>query len=253
MYVDYVSNVEINQQFINKHNHPVPIKKKLHPEVRSKVKAMIEHRVKPSVIHKNLVLEADKQGTDISPKNVSTRNNLRQMTYRYRHKDMPSYNAFFNMVAMHPQFVYTCNIHQKIHIVCIDPDAVNLLIKDGRTVFMDGSFDIIERELYLTSLLVKPANAQYAIGVAWLISEEQTTGAYEQFFSILLEQTQRQWWPEFILADFEQALHNACAMSFPRVNILGDSFHFMYDNQKFLRQHNGTELVPIATPLLQDL
>ncbi len=253
MQVDYINTTVINRQIIEDHNHPAPIRKKLHPDTRAKVHAMIDHGVPPSRIHKNLVLEADKAGEDISAKNVTSRNNIRQMTYRHRHKAFPSSDALFNIKSMHGNFVLSIILHPQVLIVCMDPDAVSLLVKFGRTAFIDGTFDVIEGELYLTSLLIKPPDAKYALGVAWLISEERTAETYNTFFSLLLKRTQNQWRPEFILADFEQALRNACMTSFPRANVLGDSFHFMYDNKKYLRRFNGQELSVIATPLLQDL
>jgi hypothetical protein len=253
MQVDYIGDAVVNRQIIEEHNHPAPIKKKLHPDTRAKVHAMIDHGVKPSRIHKTLVLEADKAGEEISAKNVTSRNNIRQMTYRHRHRALPSSDALVNIKSMHGAFVLTIILHPKVLIVCMDPDAVDLLVKFGRTAFLDGTFDIIEGELYLTSLLIKPPDSKYALGVAWLISEERTTETYNTFFSLLLKRTQNQWRPEFILSDFEQALRNACMTSFPRANVLGDSFHFMYDNKKYLRRFNGQELSTTATPLLQEL
>lgn len=253
MQVDSINKTVVNRQIIEDHNHPAPIKKKLHPDMRQKIYSMIDHGVKPSRIHKALVLDADNAGEEITAKNVTSRNNIRQMTFRHRHKALPSSDAMYNIKAMHANFVLTIILHPKVLIVCMDPAAADLLVKYGRTAFIDGTFDVIEGELYLTSLLIKPPESKYALGAAWLISEERTAETYNTFFNLLLKRTQNQWQPEFILADFEQALRNACSTSFPRATVLGDSFHFMYDNHKYLRKFKGQELAALATPFLQDL
>lgn len=56
--------------------------------------------------------------------------------------------------------------------------------------------------------------------------------------------------PTTCSADYEIALRNALKIKFPNANFSGDAFHFYQANMKWIRSHNGSQLV---TDLIKDL
>jgi hypothetical protein len=201
---------------------------------------MLSKGMSPLLVHKKIVLSTEEP---ISQKNVPTRGQLRQMKYQLKMKNLPSTDALKNIIIMHSDnFLVKLRLAPSILITLCAPAGSELIIKHGQTIYIDGTFDLVESNLILTTVMIDYKDL--GVPVAWCLSNSKTTDIYASFLQHLRKQSKFQWNPHNILSDFEDAIRRACVLRFPRANILGDSFHVIQDNIKWLRSHNGSDLIP---------
>lgn len=99
---------------------------------------------------------------------------------------------------------------------------------------------MIECKLYLTTIL--GIIEGIPLPIAWFLLQKKTSREYAFFL-----RTHNRMNPLAVLRDFDLAIENAISDVFPSAQNLGDYFHFSYDNQKWLRNNGGKDLVGTAT------
>jgi len=140
------------------------------------------------------------------------------------------------------------------YIIAAD-DGIRLLAQHGRMLYVDGTFDLVEARLTLTTILVKVG--QIGVPVAWLLARSQQQEYYTYFFrfvrDLVTQITHRTLHVLAVFADFEEGLRNAAAEAFPGVKVFGESFHFMQANIRWMAQHVGKEHLEELIPNLRQL
>jgi len=126
-----------------------------------------------------------------------------------------------------------------IHMVFATDWGLDMLKKKGETCFIDGTFELVEMNLFLTTIMVKEEGR--GIPVAFLLSNKRTTQAYSDFLERLRTLTDNSWSPLFCYCDFEAAIHSAFHSQYSKCTVYGDAFHFFYSNRQWLRQNGLNE------------
>lgn len=104
------------------------------------------------------------------------------MKYYMTHSVMPTSDAISNIISMFGStFVLKIELHPNINIVLAAPGQISLLQEYARHLFLDGTFELCEGKLILTTLMVKV----YEIGVpvGWLLSTSKEAENYADWLS----------------------------------------------------------------------
>lgn len=117
---------------------------------------------------------------------------------------------------------------------------LNMLLQYGHTIFADGTFQVTELGLVLTTIMVTINGIGFP--AAWLLSNSGTAVNYEWFLTQVKAAIKTGTWTvEVAYTDFDKALRGGIKHVFPSAILLGDSFHFFYDNRKWASKNKGTE------------
>lgn len=177
---------------------------------------------------------------------IETQNNLptQKQIYNLKHyakiKSMPSKDAFSNLLSFSPFFVREFSLIPATRILCITDFGLELL-KTCQAFLVDGTFDICEMDLTLTTVMaVLP---DYAIPVAFFIHSSKVEEEYTWFFNELKKLSGLKMNPIKVSSDFENALRNATRSCFPNATYCGDLFHFLQANIKRMKNLGGNEFV----------
>lgn len=244
--------VILNRTFSGQHNHAPLSKARLHPEVHQKVKTMLLNGSKPSQVHRRLV--AGSEGKDIST-SVLNKNAIRQQKFRLKHASSPSHDTIKNIIAMHgpngSKFVRYGTWFPFHGIVFCHPDGLEFLVKHGTTIMVDSTFDIINFEHNNLSLVtVMVLYKGIGVPTAFYITDSQSTDSYLLFLNQLKVATGNRWAPLYVLTDYEDALKSACITCFSSsASVLGDSFHFLQANRRWLVQHKCPDVDTVVRQL----
>jgi hypothetical protein len=157
---------------------------------------------------------------------------LSNWAYTLKRKDMPSLNTLENIITKHPDFLQKLKLYPTISILLANSHALKLLRIWGRSIYIDGTHNVCEGQLTLTTLMIKIRN--YALPVCWLLSDSKTTETYASFLKSVQKLTGHMWKPERFYGDFEDALRSACKMVFPSAQYYADGFHFIQANCKYV-------------------
>ncbi len=237
------------------HNHLPLSTPKLLPEKAHLIKTMLTHGAKPSQVHRKLVAES---GSDQSSRTIATKGAIRQMKYRLQHSHYISSEAAANVVLLHgelgTQFLRVIVQYAPFYgIILCDNDGLKYLINEGRVVFIDGTHKVVQVngvDMTLVTLMIN--HRGIGVPVAFYITNQASTESYSFFFKHMNEATGRQWKPVYIVTDYELALQNACRENFSETaSVLGDSFHFLQANRRWLSQHHCPSIDTVVEQLRQ--
>jgi hypothetical protein len=123
-----------------------------------------------------------------------------------------------------------------------------LQVPNKHYMYIDGTFDMIERGLSLTTVLYDIDGI--STPVAWIIHSNKSEEDYSLALETLRRKTKHLMRPLAIFLDFEAALKNALAKVFPGVPIYGGFFHFMQANVRWLQQHKYPQHITVAVETL---
>jgi hypothetical protein len=155
---------------------------------------------------------------------------IENIAYYMKHSKFLSGETLENIRnTFYPHFVTFINI-APLNFLILTLERKNLLHDYGETLYINGTFDISEGKLVLTTIMVKIENIGYP--VTWFLSELCTKENYEILFSILKLKMENLLEPLYILCDFEEFLHNSLFIAFLKAVIYRNCFHFMQDNIK---------------------
>jgi hypothetical protein len=237
------------------HYKGLPPKKKVRPslEAVSEAKRQIQTGVKPSKIHKNMVLSAAvKDGADgmVTGRDVPTRKQISNYAHYMKRKELPTSDAIHNIIQLYgDNALLEVKLHPTIYIIISTPEQRALLRTHDLILAVDSTFDLVEGKLYVSTVM----GIIEGIGVplAWMVHNRTTQEAYAHYLTNLKNHTEMN--PLAILRDFDLALENAAKQVFPRSRTVGDLWHFLHDNEKWLSTHGGKEHVSTAMITLRIL
>jgi hypothetical protein len=176
-----------------------------------------------------------------SPKTVPQRKALRQMKYYVKNSTMPSTDALQNIIAKHANtFLLKIELFPICNIVLASPVGLQMLITHGKSACLDGTFNICEDGLILTTILVRYQNLGFPL--VWILSNSKTGDNYEHLLRFIIKKTGGRWDLQQMFVDFEEALRVGIRGAFGgQTSILNDSFHFIQANLKWMKGHGGKE------------
>jgi hypothetical protein len=106
------------------------------------------------MVFKELML----QSQEASVTNVLTPTQLRK-SKAYIKKALPSSDALSNIISLHSNaFLQEIRLYPYVHISLCSPQALNVLVDYGCTVFVDGTFDMVEADLIIVTTLMVDVN-----------------------------------------------------------------------------------------------
>jgi hypothetical protein len=213
--------------------HPPPEKPPVDRQIKRVAKQMLLNNMKPVQIEKELVLSTD----PISARYLPTRRQLVNMNTYLRSRYLPSPNALNNIIAMyHDNFLIQLTLYPNFVIILGAPEAKQLFQFYGRTIFIDGTFDLCEEKVVLTTIMLSIGE----LGVPaffFMLSDSRSSRTYQLFLRQLKEFVDNTYDPENVFGDYETAIHEAIRVVFPNARYFGDSFHFMQANVRWLRKN----------------
>lgn len=232
MYENIAQDGSVSYNFFGSHSHSPPEKPPVDRSVKNAAKQMLLCNMKPSQVQKELLLSSD----PISIRYLPTRQQLSNMLGYLKRRYLPSPNALNNIMAMyHDNFLIDLKLFPHLIIILGAPQARQLLLLYGQTIFVDGTFELCEGKLILTTLMISVE--EVGVPVFFLLSESRSSKTYQYFLRQLVEFTENSYSPQNVLGDFEMALQQAFQVVFPTARYFGDSFHFIQANLRWLR-HN---------------
>lgn len=226
------------------HNHSPPTLPPLSRESRVNVRNLISVGLPPAEIERSLIHANTMAGRVSSSVNVASLQQIRNMANYVRRSSLPTSDVIQNANVMQGpagnDWLVRFNTAPDISIVLIHSKGIDLLIRHGRTSFIDGTFDLIQDSLVCTILAVKVElpNGDWVVPVAFLIHSSRTTDTYSDFFRDLLRKCNNRWQPAFILGDYERAFRTAVNTVFSTsTRYFGDYFHFLQANLRWYRSN----------------
>jgi hypothetical protein len=160
-------------------------------------------------------------------------------------------------------FVHEVGIIPSPYYIIAADDGMCLLEQHGCVLYVDGTFDLVEAGLTLTTILIKVDSI--GVPIAWLLAHSQQQEMYTYFFhfvwDLVMQVTHCTLHVLALFADFEEALRKAAEEAFPGVKVFGESFHFMQANVHWMCKHvdktHLAELIPnlrhlMASPELNE-
>jgi hypothetical protein len=143
--------------------------------------------------------------------NAPTPKQLHNKKHYQKRKRLPTGDTMDNIVQLfvrEKKFVREAGTIPFLYFIIAADDAVRLLQAHGRVLFVDGTFNLVEGKMVLTTIMVLVG--KIGVPVAWLLCNSQTQDYYTYFFrfmsSLVLEVTGHTLSPLVIFADFEDAL-----------------------------------------------
>ena len=220
-------NGALTIRIYGEHNHQPPLMPpKPARELRREGIQRMLHGQKPARAHQQMVLA---HPGEVVPSIKSMTN-----AKHYRKRSLLSHPSLFvNLAEYHPGFVQWFELIPSIMLLLASPESLDLL-QSAQAVFIDGTFDFAERNLILTTILVV-VNGELLPAV-FLLHEHRNQETYIAFFRRLQSLASR-FRPEVFFADFEGPIRSGFQVVWPNASFYGDAFHFVYDNQKWLRRH----------------
>jgi hypothetical protein len=144
-------------------------------------------------------------------------------------------------------FLRLIELFPHINVILMADNARSLLQQYGEILFIDGTFDICEQKLILTTVMMSVDGI--GVPAAWLLSNSKTTDNYEAFFKCLSTIAENKLDPKFILCDYEIALREAPKRVWPSVVVYGDAFHFVQCNVKWMKSQNSSLVKELVVTL----
>lgn len=141
---------------------------------------------------------------------------------------------------MGDNFLVKIDLFPVVCVILATPFMLKMLLQYGQTICIDGTYRVAELSLVLTTIMVTINGI--GVPVAWLLSNSATTANYEWFLMQIKLATINNgtWKVDVCYSDFENALRAAVRAVFPGALLLGDSWHFFYDNRKWVRKNGGS-------------
>lgn len=242
--------VPLQVTVISSHCHAPPHSPRPSKQLIVETKKQLLANRSPADIERDLIATA----TPATIGSIPSKEQMQQMKYYLKSKCLPSGDSIKNIIGLfRDKFLRLMQLHPKIHIVLVSAESCDLLAntKYNQTIFVDGTFNVAELGLSLTTvmLIVERVN----VPVAWFLSDGATAADYAVFFTQLKELTRNAFRPITALVDFELAIHNALRQVFPEISVLGDAFHFVQANTRWLLQNNLNHLRNDAISALRTL
>ncbi len=168
---------------------------------------------------------------------------LSSMKYHMKASSLPSKDAIHNVLSMGGQFLLSFTLFPTLALVFATKNALQLL-KDSPYYFIDGTFDISECDLQLTTLMT--VHKGIGVPTAFMLAKSKTTECYSHFLGVVQKNCDGRLEPIAVLGDFEQALQQAVNQVFPSSTWYSDFFHFMQVSiQSFLLRFSFTSHPPL--------
>jgi hypothetical protein len=167
-FVDRKNGVVVKTQLEGSHNHPAPDTPPLQDDVKQHAKALLQCGRTPSQAQKEII----EITPVITPSTVPTARQLQSMKYEMKKKTLPGHDAVQNVISLFGacNFLHKLELFPAINIVLASPVGLDHLARSA-TVYIDGTFDLCEMELVLTTLMVVVDNI--AVPVVWLLSNSK--------------------------------------------------------------------------------
>lgn len=236
----------VYQVIKGEHNHPPPTQS-VTPAVWQKAKDQLASGLTPSKVHKNLILDCNRDESGVIPSKKQLSN---WCYYQKRTKNaLPSGDWLINLQQIIG--VIHLTIIPDIRLIVATPEQLELLTTDRLIFSVNTTFDTLNCKLYLTT--ISGIIEGIPLPLAWFLHQKTTTQEYAFFLHYIQERTHNMMNPLAVLRDFDPAIEKAIRDAFPSAHNLGDYFHFVYDNQKWLRSNGGKDLVGSATAKLTTL
>jgi hypothetical protein len=246
MFRDVYDDGRVEYSYEEDHNHAAPKKLKLSPEARENAKKLLMTGMKPAQAEKKLMENTFKREGELTTANSATRAQLTRMQKHLRSKEFPTTDLLQNVVAKFGPdpgsgFVRLFQLLPTFILVAATPDGIAALIKYGDTFYIDGTFQLIQGDMIVTQVLICTPRG-FMVPVAFLIAERAPSETYVLFLRSLVESSKNAWSPNFAVGDYEQALYAGVEAAFESVQYLGDLFHFLQANIRFLKKEYGADL-----------
>lgn len=181
---------------------------------------------------------------EVTRVDVPSQKQITNYAYYIRRKELPSGDAIHNIILAHENdALLRVDLFPSVRIV-LSTNAQRNLLSASRDIVLaiDTTFDFVEGNLYLTTFL----GLIEGIGVplAFFLHSRRTESDYAFFLQSIKEKVD--FHPVVVLRDFDLSIENAIRREMPSVRNFGDLWHFLHDNQKWLSQHGGKDLVKDA-------
>lgn len=102
------------------------------------------------------------------------------MAHYLKRSVMPTGDAIRNILLKYSHFVQKLELAPGINIVFASQASLNLLKQYGQTLLVDGTFELCEGKLILTTFMVLVHG--FGVPVCWFLTERKTTENYEDMF-----------------------------------------------------------------------
>jgi hypothetical protein len=198
-------------------------------ELRESIKQQLADNpsIKVSQLHmeiqSNAKANAIRYGQDdISPKDYMSKMQLYNLKSSINRKELPSSDTYKNLhslvltekaleFSLAPHFLFIIATKEQITLIGKQP------------VFMiDTTFEDLEQDLYLTTLLLKTSDKVH-IPVSYVIHNKKTEAVYSRFLTTVKNACPNHIAPLGILHDYDPALFSAVHKVFPGAQNLGDT------------------------------
>jgi len=200
-----------------------------------KVSIRLQSGSTPSQIQQQLIVRATANGEKISEQNVPTKQLCYNLKALQKRSNLPTPDAIHNILLKHgtdgTDFCRQLHLYPVLSLVFATPTGLCLMEKYPDAIMVDGTFDYCEGKLILTTWMIKMEGL--AFPCAWILSDSRTAMGYHHSFQ-RIKSDAPSLFPKAFFVDFELALKQAISMTYPSSLIYGDSFHFIWNNQKKL-------------------
>lgn len=223
------------------------------PDVRRLAKAEMVKRTDPSDAEDYLLKRAAEEtpGIPIEPHRTMNQRQLQQLrTYENRKVNpYPSSEIVANIAGRFGAHLLATNVAPVRFTYMSQWQRQYASTRKLQVLLIDSTFKCIAGDLLLTTLLVRaPApNLRVYFPIAWSIHEGEDGGVYTKILRDVNETTPLK--PLIVLRDFAYPIKNAITHVWPTVLNVGDLFHFLHDNRKWLTSAQVTAKEAILTDL----
>jgi len=223
------------------HNHMYQQSQRITVPIRNKIVELYRGGSKVGQIHRAMVNDS------IDPSDPQTTPTKKQV------KNVVCYQNKKKIEEVYSQFIITERFEDNNHTIVVIPKEALVYLKTSRkyTMYIDGTFSMVEDKLTLTTILYEIEGIP--VPVAWIIHSGKSEDDYFLALQDLKRKTDYLMEPAAIFLDYETALKKALTRTFSGVPLYGDYFHFMQANLRWLQNHQYSEHIPAATQSLQIL
>lgn len=212
-------------------------------DVRRRAKQLVHDNGRPADIELVLEGEAEKEtpGMPLLATRTMSQRQITQLRHYENHKinPYPAQQVLANVSARFGSHLLTSNFDPVRFIYMSQWQRTYASEQKAKVVLLDTTFDCIE-EYKLTTLLVRHHKYRLVyFPIAFFIHSITTGREYERF----LQEVYRDGGlnPSHVLRDFAHELRNAITAVWPGAANLGDLYHFINDNRKWLTAHQVAE------------
>jgi hypothetical protein len=231
-------------------NHPTKEKFTLDPEVRKKARSDISTGVGISKLHLVMTNSAKEKFGQTDATNLPTPKQLKDIRTHQNRVKMAGHVNLSKRVDLVKKY----QLSPTNQIVLIPDRTMNLLSASRVTLFVDGTFALVEDDLTVTTILqlVK----EIVVPVVFLIHSSKEQTEYEAMLTCVKETVKKKY-PNalknvIMLGDYEAALANACKSALDAL-YFGDLFHLVQACMKWLSQNGGTDHITLLKHSLRIL